>query len=311
MARAAKRGLDYFPVDVDMDEDDKLYAIEASHRDGFKIVMKLLMSIYRDGGYYKDWSEGAALTFAGRKGIPIEDVKAVVQTSTEIGFFSTEMYQRHGILTSSGIQRRYVGGTQKRDRICLYTPYVLISEHEFTDAIRRKLVFSTEMTFSGEKTRQVSTASTQREGGSKGREEREGVGERETNEPPPAASAGLERPAGQPADEQPPEPDAAPEPADSAIPLHELPPLLRTATAQARAKLEADAKRKSEYNAQKTSDYHAMLQPARNPCAPKSPAAPATPGEAPPPERAPPEQGGNSDSVAVDDFEDFPEVDAT
>lgn len=248
MARPTKKGLDYFPIDIDMDQDDKLCVIEAKHQDGFKIIIKLLMEIYREG-YFKAWSEQAALAFSGRKGIPAEDVTAVVQTALEIGFFSPEMYERHGILTSAGIQRRYIGGAQGRERINLCTRYALVSEREFVDFIRKKLVFSDETRVSGQKTGvswqtilvsgqetpdRVSGPktpvsgpfSTQREGGKKEREEREGTGGRETHAPPAAAPAGSKRPAGRPAsnDAGQDETQDLPEPS---IPLDGLPPELR------------------------------------------------------------------------------------
>ena len=43
MARPIKSGLDYFPLDVDIDQDDKVAIIEAEHGMlGFGIVIKLL-----------------------------------------------------------------------------------------------------------------------------------------------------------------------------------------------------------------------------------------------------------------------------
>lgn len=248
MARPTKRGLDYFPIDIDMDQDDKLCVIEAKHQDGFKIIIKLLMEIYREG-YFKAWSEQAALAFSGRKGIPVEDVTAVVETALQIGFFSQEMYERHGILTSAGIQRRYIGGAQGRERINLCTHYALVSAREFVDFIRKKLVFSDETQVSGQKTgvswqtilvsgqktqngvsgqkTPVSGPfSTQREGGKKEREEREGTGGRETHNPPPAAPAGERPPAVQPATSGA-DPDDTPDLPEPAIPLDGLPPELR------------------------------------------------------------------------------------
>ena len=42
MARPQKEGLDYFPFDVDMDQDDKVALIEAKHGiTGFGVVVKL------------------------------------------------------------------------------------------------------------------------------------------------------------------------------------------------------------------------------------------------------------------------------
>ena len=40
MARPQKAGIDYFPMDVDMDQDDKILLIEAEHGvEGFGILV--------------------------------------------------------------------------------------------------------------------------------------------------------------------------------------------------------------------------------------------------------------------------------
>ena len=50
--RPIKQGLDYFPLDVDMDTDDKIVLIESRYgSDGFTVIIKLLMKIYRNGYY--------------------------------------------------------------------------------------------------------------------------------------------------------------------------------------------------------------------------------------------------------------------
>ena len=38
MARPQKNGLDYFPLDVDMDQDDKIALIEAQHCYSYKTI---------------------------------------------------------------------------------------------------------------------------------------------------------------------------------------------------------------------------------------------------------------------------------
>ena len=44
MARPVKEGLEYFPLDCDIDQDDKVALIEAQHGiKGFGVVIKLLM----------------------------------------------------------------------------------------------------------------------------------------------------------------------------------------------------------------------------------------------------------------------------
>jgi hypothetical protein len=81
MARPQKEGLDYFPLDVDMDQDDKLFFIEAKHGlIGFAIVIRLLMQIYKEG-YYKHYSDDKD-AFLLSKRLSVCDFKnSLVQTA--------------------------------------------------------------------------------------------------------------------------------------------------------------------------------------------------------------------------------------
>ena len=79
MARPAKSGIDYFSVDVDMDSDDKIVMIEAIHgMVGFGTVMKLLMTIYRNG-YYYSWSEREQLIFSKKNTLDVATANAIVE----------------------------------------------------------------------------------------------------------------------------------------------------------------------------------------------------------------------------------------
>ena len=59
MSRPIKQGLDYFPMDVDLDE--KFELLEAKHGLlGFAVIIKLFQRIYREG-YFLKWNEETAL----------------------------------------------------------------------------------------------------------------------------------------------------------------------------------------------------------------------------------------------------------
>ncbi len=126
MARPQKEGIDYFPLDVDMDHDDKIQLIEAEHGVmGFGIIIKLLMKIYAEGYYYQ-WSEKEQLLFSKRTNVDINQVNAVINSCLKWGMFDNEIYEKHQILTSSGIQRRYVTATSRRKDVQMIRQYVLI-----------------------------------------------------------------------------------------------------------------------------------------------------------------------------------------
>ena len=126
MARPQKEGIDYFPLDVDMDHDDKIQLIEAEHGImGFGIIIKLLMKIYAEGYYYQ-WSEKEQLLFSKRTNVDINQVNAVINSCIKWGMFDREVYEKHKILTSSGIQRRYVTATSRRKDVQMIREYTLI-----------------------------------------------------------------------------------------------------------------------------------------------------------------------------------------
>lgn len=79
MARPTKTGLDYFPLDVDMDQDDKLFFIEAKYGlISFAIIVRILMLIYKDG-YYKYYSEDKeAFMLAKRLSVDVNVLKNVI-----------------------------------------------------------------------------------------------------------------------------------------------------------------------------------------------------------------------------------------
>ena len=140
MARPLKQGLDYFPVDIDMDQDDKIYMIEAELGElAFGRLMKLLMEIYR-GGYFKRWGEEEELVFSGKKGFPVEEIRRLVACAIRRGFFDAGLYEAHGILTSAGIQKRYVQACENRKRIVLQEQYCLVDPEDFKDKITVRLV---------------------------------------------------------------------------------------------------------------------------------------------------------------------------
>lgn len=72
MARPTKDGIDYFPLDVDFLQDDKIRLIKAEFGSkGILIVISLLCDIYRTTGYYKVWDKDSCLLMADAVGCGI------------------------------------------------------------------------------------------------------------------------------------------------------------------------------------------------------------------------------------------------
>lgn len=122
MARPTRQGIDYFPYDVDLDQDDKLGMIIAEFKyKGELLFTKLCAWIYKTNGYYTEWDENAQLRFLRRYdycGFSVSFINEVVPRLIKWGLFDKTVFDSFGILTSSRIQKTWWDATRKRtDRI--------------------------------------------------------------------------------------------------------------------------------------------------------------------------------------------------
>lgn len=130
MARPQKEGLDYFPLDVDIDQDDKVAIIEARHGMlGFGLIIKLLMKIY-DNGYFYEWTEREQILFSRRVNVDINEVNVIINDSLKWGLFSKTLFDNYNILTSRGVQTRYLEAVKRRKDVTLISEYLLIADNE-------------------------------------------------------------------------------------------------------------------------------------------------------------------------------------
>lgn len=126
-------GLDYFPLDVDIDSDDKIELIEAKHGIiGFAVIIRLFMKIYRNGYYYK-WGEREQLLFSKRLNVDINTVNAIITDAVEWEIFDKKLYNKWQILTSSGIQKRYMEATKRRQAVEIIKDYLLLNGNSLNE----------------------------------------------------------------------------------------------------------------------------------------------------------------------------------
>lgn len=126
-----KSGIDYFPLDVALDEKFELIEAEFGLT-GFGVVVKLLQKIYGGQGYYVEWTNEVALLFAKRVGLGGSVVSEIVEASVKRGIFDKTLYDKYHILTSNGIQKRYFEAVGRRKSVEVEGAYLLVNAADFS-----------------------------------------------------------------------------------------------------------------------------------------------------------------------------------
>ncbi len=133
MARPRKRGIEYFPFDVDFFSDKKIRILKSRFgADGITIYLYLLCEIYRNG-YYIQLDEDYEYIIADDLGMSNEKVKQVLKFLLERSLLDSTLFQSDTIITSQGIQRRFQSAVKTRglkSEIEVEEKYWLLSEQE-------------------------------------------------------------------------------------------------------------------------------------------------------------------------------------
>lgn len=126
MARPNKQGIDYFPFDVDFFSDIKIRKIaRACGSQATSILICLLCNIYKDKGYYILWDEDLPFVIADTVGVSEGAVKEVILKALQVDFFDQDIYKKHNVLTSLGIQKRFKSAVYKREKIEYIEEYIV------------------------------------------------------------------------------------------------------------------------------------------------------------------------------------------
>lgn len=124
--RPTKQGIDYFPMDVGFFTDVKIRKIvRACGPQSTSILICLLCNIYKDNGYYILWDEDLPFVISDIVGVSEGTVQEVMLKALQVGFFENELYAKHRILTSSGIQKRFLNATYQRKETVIIPDYLI------------------------------------------------------------------------------------------------------------------------------------------------------------------------------------------
>lgn len=163
MARPLRGGIDYFPMDVDFLQDRKVKLLKAEFgARGLVILLAALCRVYASGGYYAKFGEDDALLLADEIGCGCTGgfVQEVIRGCCRRDIFSEDMLDKYGILTSKGIQRRFLRAVQKRERIRIIEEYFLLDTGDKNDVPESILIKLTFNSFQEEKTIVSSTGNS-------------------------------------------------------------------------------------------------------------------------------------------------------
>lgn len=114
MARPVKKGLDYFPTDVDIFSDTKLKIVRAHFgSDGAVLYFYLLCAIYKNG-FYIVCDDDFKYVISADLGMTGEKIGQMLSFFLKRSLFDDTLFKADKILTSKGIQRRYQEAIKQR-----------------------------------------------------------------------------------------------------------------------------------------------------------------------------------------------------
>lgn len=144
----SKEGISYFSFDSDFFHTDrKIKMIKGEFgAKGVVILIYTLCVIYSDNGYYMKWGEDDCYLASEDLGCDCSPnlIGEVINRCVKRGIFDEEVFNAFGVLTSHGIQMRFLKAAAKRESIKIIKEYALFSLEELKEGMRKKIVFFSE-----------------------------------------------------------------------------------------------------------------------------------------------------------------------
>ena len=107
MGRKIKRGLDYYPVDVDIASDIKMRKLLKRCRGQAYTVYAFLLCLIYKNGYYIELDEDLPFILSEQTGYSEEYIGQVIDCCLDIDLFNKTLYASDKVITSRAIQERY------------------------------------------------------------------------------------------------------------------------------------------------------------------------------------------------------------
>lgn len=165
-----KKGLDYFPLDISFYRDYKIRKlIRRKGGEALTVYIVLLCKIY-ENGYYLPWDDEKSFILFEDTDIEEDIVINIINYCVEVDLFDKQLFEQEHILTSRGVQERYLSAcSMTKRKLSPDLPYLLVDfmQHNVkaknsTVSEEQTLVFSEETTINSEETEEKTEESTQR-----------------------------------------------------------------------------------------------------------------------------------------------------
>lgn len=141
MARPTAKGVEYFPLNVNFINDLKVRKLLLScGAESIAVLIYLLSTIYKDEGYYVEIHEDEIDLIALDVNVTPEFVLKVINKACEVRFFDVNLYENFNILTSKGIQERYLKITERRKNSVVITQFNLINAYNNSINVNNNLI---------------------------------------------------------------------------------------------------------------------------------------------------------------------------
>lgn len=108
MGRNRKLGLDYFPMDVDFFQDIRIRKLIKYQGGKAVTIYALLLCIIYKQGYYMRWDDELPFIISEQTGFEEAYIQEVFKCCLIVGLFSKKLYDSDKVITSKGIQKRWI-----------------------------------------------------------------------------------------------------------------------------------------------------------------------------------------------------------
>lgn len=184
MARPIKKGLDYFPLDVDIFQDGKVRRLRSIHgNDGIIAYIYLLCSAYASEGYYLNVDDNFIELMADDLKMSVNNIGLIMNYLLSRSLFDNTLFQSVKVLSSTGIQLRYQEAIKTRalkNPVFVNKKFWLLSDDETQSYIKFKLndSYSEKNNSKSEKNNSKSEEKPPKGKESKGKETKEDIGDK-------------------------------------------------------------------------------------------------------------------------------------